>query len=110
MHKVYLSIPMTGREDTIYQRCQEAKKQVQRIEGYEDSIFVEPIGIEMYKDGANLQYASSKTWGQSMADNLVHLVDDGCTDIYMSQYWEDSKGCRVEEAISKILGINILYS
>lgn len=109
---VYISIPMTGREDTIWSRLLKAQQNIIKLKGYEKSHFILPIGINEYNPDVTEHAITSEdhTWGWYVGQNMVHLIDDGCTDIYMCDGWEQSKGCTIEHAVAKILNINIIYA
>ena len=50
---------------------------------------------------------SKATWKDYMMKDIDVLFD--CQHIYMMRGWKDSRGARVEHAIAKELGMEIIY-
>lgn len=105
---VYISLPMTGKEDTIWERYNDNLKYLHSLPGYENCKIISPYSIDDFNP-ENDKISENKSWGFYMGKNIQNLADRGCTDILMGEGWNQSKGCRVEHETAKILGINRLY-
>ena len=107
--RVYISLPMAGQEDTIWDRYQDSISKVKQLEGYELCEIVSPIDITDFMPGKpKITDANGKfTYGYYLGKDIEILCE--CSDIYMSKNWENSKGCKIEKYVAETLGINILY-
>lgn len=107
--KVYISLPMAGQEDTIWERYQDSILKVKQIKGYEFCEIVPPIDItDFMPDNNKITNVNNKyTYGYYLGKDIEVLCE--CSDIYMSKNWENSKGCKIEKYVAETLGINVLY-
>lgn len=100
--RIYISIPITGREDTIFERNELAKKEVKEL-GYE---YVSPIDNndvceEDLKNHTNLEKTAIY-----MGEDIEDLIT--CDSIYLCQGWENSRGCQIEKFVAEKFNKEIL--
>lgn len=105
--KVYISLPITGCEDTVRQRYEEAVKNVKEMYNVygRDIDIVSPVDIDVI-DIDDINFDSTKDWAYWMGRDLETLLR--CDTIYMSEGWENSKGCRVEKACAEASGLLVI--
>jgi hypothetical protein len=93
---IYISGKITGLpEDEVYEKFAKAENRL-LSEGF--TKIVNPVTIE---------HSHNKTWESYMLKDIEVLFQ--CASVYMIYDWEDSKGARIEHAIAKTLGKNIIY-
>ena len=106
--KVYISLPMAGQEDTVWHRYQKAVSKVKNLKGYELCEIVPPVDIvDFMPNKHNKVNLNNKfTYGYYLGKDIEILCE--CSDIYMSENWENSKGCKIEKYVAETLGINVI--
>ena len=105
MKKIYISLPMSGQEDTIWTRYVKAELELKNKFG--DSIEIKgPYNIRDFKEPENFEY--DRDWCYYMAKDVEDLLRSDV--IYLTKGWSKSKGCRVEKAISIEMGKEIIYA
>ena len=105
MKKIYISLPMSGQEDTIWARYIKAELELKNKFG--DSIEIKaPYNIRDFKEPENFEY--DRDWCYYMSKDVEDLLRSDA--IYLTKGWSKSKGCRVEKAISVEMGKEIIYS
>ena len=106
--KVYISLPMSGVESSVWRRYQDAVDYVKHLKGYELCEIIPPLDITDYMPHKKLKINTGKfTWGYYIGKDIELLSE--CTDIFLSHNWEKSKGCRIEKYVAEELNLNILY-
>ena len=104
---VYISLPMAGVEDTIWERYEYAKKYIKETPGFEDATIISPINISDFAPGHAISCERTHSYGWYIGRDVERLCD--CTDIFMCDGWENSRGCRIEHETAKIMEINRHY-
>lgn len=105
MKTIYISLPMSGQEDTIWKRYVKAELELKNKFG--DSIEIKgPCNIRDFKEPENFEY--DRDWCYYMAKDVEDLLRSDA--IYLTKGWSKSKGCRVEKAISIEMGKEIIYA
>ena len=105
MKTIYISLPMSGQEDTIWKRYVKAELELKNKFG--DSIEIKgPCNIRDFKEPENFEY--DRDWCYYMAKDVEDLLRSDT--IYLTNGWSKSKGCRVEKAISVEMGKEIIYA
>lgn len=105
MKTIYISLPMSGQEDTIWERYVKAKIELKQKFG--DSIEIKgPYNIVDFKEPDKFEY--DRDWCYYMAKDVEDLLRSDA--IYLTNGWSKSKGCRVEKAISVEMGKEIMYA
>lgn len=105
MKKIYISLPMSGQEDTIWERYVRAEFELKQKFG--DSIEIKgPCNIKDFKEPDTFEY--NRDWCYYMAKDVEDLLRSDA--IYLTKGWSKSKGCRVEKAISVEMGKEIIYA
>lgn len=95
--KIYISGKISGLPyKDAYEKFENREKQLDII-GYET---VNPMKIHNCED-------RTKPWEDYMSEDIPFLLK--CNSIYMMKCWGQSKGARVEYAIAKELGFNIIF-
>jgi len=73
----------------------------------ESADFLEKQGHEPINPFLLSEYHPDKTWKDYMLDDIKGLFD--CDAIFMQKDWGQSKGARVEYAIARELGLQVLH-
>lgn len=101
--KLYISLPITGKERTI-------KYRLNRMMAYAKSHWPEaeivlPVDIEYFDENGVHQCESRGDWETYMTMDFENLIR--CDMCLFDNYWWNSKGCRIERAVCKEAGIDI---
>ena len=105
MKKIYICLPMSGQEDTIWVRYVKAELELKKKFG--DDIEIKgPYNIRDFKEPENFEY--DRDWCYYMAKDVEDLLRSDA--IYLTKGWSKSKGCRVEKAISIEMRKEIIYA
>lgn len=100
--KCYICLPITGFEDTVFKRVEEAKADIEKM----GLIPVSPLEYnEQTPD--NIDFHTSKL-GSYMGRDVKCLIDD-CDCIFYCKGYQNSKGCNVEREVAKQYGKVELY-
>ena len=102
MKIIYISIPISGHEDTYEQRLDEAVEYVKKM--YPDVYIITPKEIaERLKDYQPMK-PTYKDYLLADMEAITH-----CDAIFICKGWRDSKCCLVERAFAKAIGVKRLY-
>lgn len=105
MKKIYISLPMSGQEDTILERYTKAEFELKNKFG--DDIEIKgPYNVIDFKEPDKFEY--DRDWCYYMAKDVEDLLRSDA--IYLTKGWSKSKGCRVEKAISAEMEKEIIYA
>lgn len=91
--KIYISLPITGKEDTASERFSAAEKLITDL-GHES---VNPM---------ELPHRHPDVWAEYILEDLQALKE--CDAIYMMSGWQSSNGCWTEIYFAKGCGIKIM--
>jgi hypothetical protein len=96
LKKVYISGKISGLEFAdAYSKFEFAEKYINLLTNH---VAVNPMKIEHVHD---------LSWESFMVEDIRALFS--CDAIYLLSNWEESKGARIEKAIAKEMGIEIIY-
>lgn len=104
--QVYISLPMSGHEDTVRKRYDTAVEKVKDMFPKANITFVGPTNINEFDYNGPI-VPHDKKWSYYMAKDIEPLLDS--THIFLCKGWNGSKGCRVEYAIAKEINIIPLF-
>ena len=105
MKTIYISLPMSGQEDTIWERYVKAELELKNKFG--DSIEIKgQCNIRDFKEPENFKY--DRDWCYYMDKDVEDMLRSDA--IYLKKGWSKSKCCRVEKAISIEMGKEIIYA
>ena len=103
MKIIFVSIPITGKEDSYDERLEEAVKYIK--EKYPEYEITTP------KDAAkNLEQAYfplQPKYKDYLLTDMQEIYD--CDAIFMCNGWELSKGCKAERAFAEAIGLEIFH-
>ena len=101
--KIYISIPITGHEDTYEQRLEAAVEYVKRVYPKYKIIITPKEVAERLED-----YKPTKP---KYSDYLLADLKEirHCDAIFMCRGWSDSDGCYAEWSFAWAIGLTILY-
>lgn len=107
--KIYVSLPITGQETTVMERCNEAKQQIELLfekmdiyQGYQLEV-VFPKDVE--KIGTPEQ-DNTKPLGYWLGEDIKLLMD--CDAVFFCKGHSRSRGCQLEFRCANIYGKKIL--
>lgn len=93
--KVYISLPITGRDiEEVEAECVFAKGMLEK-EGF---IPVSPLDVSCNHDAP---------YSEHMGKDIAALLE--CDAVFFLRGWQDSKGCNAEFEIAKIYGKKIMF-
>ena len=103
MKIIYISLPISGNEDTYEQRLDAAVEYVK--EKYQEYVYI-ITPKEIAKRLEDYQPMKPKYKDYLLADMeaIAH-----CDAIFMCSGWQDSKGCFAEWTFANAIGITIFY-
>lgn len=104
---IYISLPMAGKEDSIWERWEQAKQYVKETPGYEDANIVSPVNITDFAPGNDFKSERIHPYSWYIGRDIECLCE--CTDILLCDGWQLSRGCRIEHETAKVMGIRRLY-
>lgn len=104
---VYISLPMAGEEETIWERWEQAQQYIKETPGYEDANIVSPVNIIDFAPGKEINKEREHTYGRYIGRDIERLCE--CTDILMCYGWQLSRGCRIEHETAKVMNIHRIY-
>lgn len=104
MKSIYISLPITGHEDTYEQRLDEAVEYVKTNYPEYERIITPKEVAENLEKGVNPFEPKYKDY--LLADMRAISNYDA---IFICRGWRDSKGCLVERAFAKAIGVKRLY-
>lgn len=104
MKIIYISLPITGHEDTYEQRLDAAVK-------YVKANFPEYYRIITPKEGKKYLEREYSPLKPKYKDYLLNYLEEiyDCDAIFMCSGWENSKGCKAAREFSDAIGLDILY-
>ena len=106
--KIYVSLPITGQESTVMQRCLKAKRQIEMLfakadtKGYEPEV-VFPLDVE--KIGTPEQ-DNTKPLSYWIGEDIKLLME--CDAVYVCAGYPESNGCQLEYQCADIYEKKIL--
>ena len=103
--KIYISLPIAFREDTVYQRNQEAKDYLfnKFSNRYE---WVSPIDNNHIDEEDLTNHLQIGKTAYYMGRDIEQVIL--CDAILMCPGWENSKGCQCEKFVAEMYGKEIL--
>ena len=103
MKIIYISLPITGHEDTYEQRLDEAVDYVKEVYTEYELIITPKEIAERIKDMRPMK----PTYKEYLLADLEAI--EHCDAILMCHNWFKSKGCFAERAFADAIGLTILY-
>ena len=105
--QLYISLPMSGRMDTVQERIDAAREYVKQY--YPEYLINNPLNIaEDVDEWKGFTRPFSQSTGKYLGADIEFIVDEADA-ILLCPGWEKSKGCRVEKAAAEAYGKEILY-
>lgn len=107
--KVYVSLPITGQESTVMERCLKAKQQIEMLfatadtKGYELEV-VFPKDVD--KIGTPEQ-DNTKPLGYWIGEDIKLLME--CDAVFFCEVYDESRGCKLEHRCADIYEKTMLY-
>ena len=104
MKIIYISLPITGHEDTYEHRLDDAVEYVKgKYPEYERIITPKVVAENIER--AYFQFQPK--YKEYLLSDLEVIYD--CDAIFMCNGWENSKGCKSEHAFADAIGLTMLY-
>lgn len=91
--KIYISAPITGREDTADERFSNAVRLVRGMGN---------IAINPWQENRNFE-----KWGDAIVAGLRLLRK--CDGILLCDGWQHSRGCKIEQQFAQGAGLEVLF-
>lgn len=103
MKSVYISLPISGHEDTYEQRLDEAVEYVKETYPEYERIITPKDIAERLEDMLPMK-PKYKDYLLADMEAIAH-----CDAIFMCRNWYISKGCSAERAFAEAIGVKRLY-
>ena len=103
--KIYISLPIAFKEDTVYVRNEEAKAYLKKH--YKKCEWVSPIDANHIDEEALGNHLAIERTAYYMGRDIEQVIL--CDAILMCPGWENSKGCQCEKFVAEMYGKEILY-
>lgn len=104
MKIIYISLPITGHEDTYEQRLDEAVEYVKEMYPEYDRVITPKYLAEELNERLD---PIIPTYSKYLSNDIDFLTI--CDAIFMCRNWYISKGCSAERAFARAIGLTILY-
>lgn len=106
--KVYISLPITGQESTVMERCLKANQQIKWLFAASDTEdcgleVVYPLGVE--KIGTPEQ-DNTKPLSHWIGEDIKLLME--CDAVYFCEGYAESRGCQLEHKCASLYQKTIL--
>ena len=102
MKSIYISLPISGHEDTYEKRLDDAVEYVK--ETYQDVYIITPKEVAERLEDYQPMKPKYKDYLLADMEAIAH-----CDAIFMCRGWNDSDGCFAEWAFADAIGLTILY-
>lgn len=113
---IYLSIPISGQENTLIERTKKAKVEILQLfisKGYSANDINIVLPVDFNEEGTTLEdflggkveNYEEKDYAWFMGQDIENLLR--CDAIYLARDWESSKGCTAEKAVAEIYRLEI---
>lgn len=103
MKSIYISLPISGHEDTYEHRLDDAVAYVKEMYPEYEYIITPKEIAERLEDYQPMK-PKYKDYLLADMEAIAH-----CDAIFMCSGWQDSKGCFAEWTFAKAIGITIFY-
>lgn len=104
MKIIFISIPISGKEDSYDERLDEAVKYIkEKYPEYEQIITPKDVAKNLEQAYFPLQ----PKYKDYLLSDMQEIYD--CDAIFMCNEWQYSKGCFAEHTFAKAIGINVIY-
>lgn len=104
MKSIYISLPITGHEDTYEQRLDDAVEYVkEKYPEYGEIITPKEVAENLEK----LFHPFEPKYKDYLLADMRAISH--CDTIFICKGWRDSKGCLAERAFAKAIGVKRLY-
>ena len=105
MKSIYISLPITGQEETYEARLNAAVEYVKATYPEYDMIITpKEIALMLYAEWWKKDKPEYKDY---LAADIVAI--NNCDAIFMCRLWSQSHGCQAEYAFASAIGIEILW-
>ena len=103
MKIIYISLPISGHEDTYEKRLDDAVEYVKKMYP-KYKIIITPKEVAGRLEDYQPMKPKYKDYLLADLEAIAH-----CDAIFMCKGWYDSDGCFAERAFAKAIGLKILY-
>lgn len=104
MKNCYICLPIAGREEDIFERAKQAKKEIGEL-GFEP---VSPLDLNAIGEEELKEHTRRDITAWYMGRDIETIISK-CDVIYCCEGWQNSKGCNVEIECAKQYGLEIYY-
>lgn len=107
MKSIYISLPITGQEETYEQRLNAAVAYVQaKYPEYERIVTPKEL-VEELEHWYRISLHKKPSYKDYLLRDIGEISE--CDAIFMCKDWEHSNGCIAEQAFAMAIGIDILF-
>lgn len=106
MKTIYISLPISGHEDTYEERLLDAIDWCEKE--HPDTRIITPNHIASYVDRFSMLKGLNMGYADYLLSDLQFIMDDADA-ILMCDGWEESRGCRIEHMVAKEFGKEVIY-
>lgn len=107
MKSIYISLPITGQEETYKARLNAAVEYVKaKYPDYERIVNPKEIADDLYI-WYRVAFRREPFYKEYLLKDIERICD--CDAIFMCDGWSGSKGCHAEYAFAKAIGIDMYF-
>lgn len=107
MKRIYISLPITGQEETYWERLNAAVEYINKnYPEYNRIVNPKEIADDLYL-WYRVAFRREPFYKEYLLKDIERICD--CDAILMCNGWEDSKGCQAEYAFAKAIGLEIIW-
>lgn len=107
MKSIYISLPITGQEETYEQRLDAAVEYVKaKYPEYAWIVTPKELAEDLEKFHKDI-YHTMPNYKDYLLNDIKEISE--CDAIFMCKNWSHSKGCQAEYAFASAIGIDILF-
>lgn len=103
--KIYISLPIAGKEDTVYNRNYEAIEYIKK--NYPNYDYISPIDLNHIDNEALGNHLELDRTAFYMGRDIEQVIL--CDAILMCEGWENSKGCNVEKFTAEVYNKSVIF-
>lgn len=106
MKKIFISIPITNKENTVQERLNDAIDSIKNSDDLKEYEIVTPYGIDNYtSEGMIKELSPEEDVAFFMGKDIELLLR--CNAIYSCDGWRNSRGCRAERMVAYQYGLEL---
>lgn len=101
--KIFISLPFTGKEDTLFERLNDAKQWVK--DNYPTAEIITQSNIDII--ASEQKSVADEQFPFYMGQDIQYILESDA--ILMCEGWESSRGCQLEYRAAELFDVYIIF-